>query len=108
MRLAVALLALVACVLVVSANVPSPTIEGPIGSPAGAFLQSTSFDLALVGYQQAEFFLSGTASAYTNVGPLGADGLWTVAPAGNSATGVRMQRRLRRAGRVRLGRTSAT
>jgi hypothetical protein len=34
-----------------------------------------------VGYEQAEYFISGTASAYTNTGPLGADGMWSVAPA---------------------------
>jgi hypothetical protein len=62
----------------VSAQVPSPTIEGPIAGPGGIWLQSTTFDLAQVGYTEAEYFLSGTARAYTNVGPLGTDGMWTV------------------------------
>jgi alpha/beta hydrolase family protein len=68
-----------------SAQVPSPTVEGPITSPGGAFLPSTTFDLATVGYRQEEYFVSGTASAYVNTGLLGEDGLWTVTP-GESAS----------------------
>jgi hypothetical protein len=59
---------------------PTPTIDGPITSPGSAFIQPTN-DLAQVGYVSEEYFISGTASAYANVGPLGRDGLWTVAPA---------------------------
>ena len=86
-RLPAAFLALLfALVLVsaVSAEVPTPTIEGPITGPGGVFLQSTSFDLGQVGYMEEEYFISGTASAYTNTGPLGLDGLWSVTP-GNTA-----------------------
>jgi hypothetical protein len=68
-----------------AAQVPSPTVEGPITSPDGAFIASTTFDLATVGYEQAEYFVSGTASAYTNTGPLGTDGVWSVAPSGTTA-----------------------
>src|SRR5262249_46404409 len=47
------------------AQVPSPTIEGPIASPAGAFIGSAGMvDLSQVGYEQQEYFISGTASAY--------------------------------------------
>ena len=57
------------------------TISGPItggnGSPAAV---TTAFDLGTVGYQQAEFFLSGTANAYTPTAPLAGDGRWSVAP----------------------------
>jgi hypothetical protein len=61
-------------------GVSSPAIEGPVTGGAGVpFDASTTFDLADVGYQQAEYFISGTASAYTNVGPLSDDGKWTVA-----------------------------
>lgn len=67
------------------AQVPSPTIEGPIASPQDAFISSTSFDLASVGYEQAEYFISGTATAYTNTAPLGTDGKWSVAPSGTTA-----------------------
>src|SRR5262245_30957523 len=78
--------AIVVFALVVSATaraqVPSPTIEGPIASPAGAFIGSAGMvDLSQVGYEQQEYFISGTASAYTSTGPLGDDGMWSVAPA---------------------------
>jgi hypothetical protein len=57
------------------------TISGPItggnGSPAAV---TTAFDLGTVGYQQAEFFLSGTATAYAPTAPLAGDGRWSVAP----------------------------
>jgi hypothetical protein len=63
------------------AQVPSPTIEGPIMGPGAPFVQTTSFDLGEVGYVQEEYFLSGTARAFTNTGPLGVDGKWSVVPA---------------------------
>jgi len=49
--------------------------------PGSAFIQATSFPLSQVGYVSEEFFIKGTATAYANVGPLGADGMWTVTPA---------------------------
>jgi len=82
-RLAAGLLApFFALVLVsaVSAEVPTPTIEGPITGPGSIFLQSTSFDLGQVGYMEEEYFISGTASAYTTTAPLGLDGRWSVTP----------------------------
>ena len=72
------------------AAVPNPTVEGPITSPGGAFLQSTTIDLASFGYQQAEYFLSGTASAYTSSVPLGPDGLWTATPGATAAYKTRI------------------
>jgi hypothetical protein len=36
------------------------------------------FDLADVGYVQAEYFMSGTARAFTSAAPLSSDGRWTV------------------------------
>ncbi len=75
------------CVLAapVFAQVPVPTIEGPVSGGTGApFIAATTFDLAEVGYTQSEYFVSGTASAYTNVGALDADGMWIVA-AGETA-----------------------
>jgi hypothetical protein len=68
-----------------AAQVSTPTVTGPITSPGGAFLPSTTFDLADVGYRQDEYFIEGTASAYANVGPLGDDGMWTVMPSGTTA-----------------------
>ena len=78
--LGVAFALVLAFVAAAGAEVPLPTVEGPISSPDGAFLQGTNFDLAQVGYVQQEYFISGTASAYTNTGPLGTDGHWSVAP----------------------------
>lgn len=70
--------------MIVGAEVPLPAIEGPITSPGTVFLPSTSFDLATVGYTQAEYFIAGTARAYTSAAPLGRDGRWTIEP-GDSA-----------------------
>jgi len=60
--------------------VAEPAVESPpaIGEPV---LISTSFDLAEQGYLQEEFFLSGTASAFTNLNELGSDGYWEAEPA---------------------------
>lgn len=56
-------------------GVPNPTLEPPAVAGNGViFIQSTSFDLAEVGYRQTELFMSGTARAFTNLGPLGEDG----------------------------------
>jgi hypothetical protein len=67
-------------------SVAAPAVEGPISGGMGMpSIASTTFDLAQVGYSEAEYFISGTATAYTKVGTLSADGLWTVAP-GNTAT----------------------
>ncbi|MGO8871885.1 MAG: alpha/beta hydrolase domain-containing protein, partial [Acidimicrobiales bacterium] len=39
---------------------------------------TTSFDLNTVGYEQKEYFLSGTATAYTSAKSLTSNGRWTV------------------------------
>ena len=54
-----------------------PSIETPpdIGDLS---LISTFFDLGSVGFIQQEFFLSGTASSFTNLNELGSYGLWEV------------------------------
>jgi hypothetical protein len=62
----------------------SPTVTGPVTGPGAVVLNSTRFDLSQVGYQQSEFFLSGTASSYQPVSPLDATGRWTVASASTS------------------------
>ena len=77
----------------VSAQVPSPTLEGPVSGGAGIhLLGTTTFDLAEVGYVQTEYFISGTATAYTHVGadPLTSDGRWTVAPGETAAYKTRI------------------
>jgi hypothetical protein len=60
--------------------VTEPTVELPpdIGVPV---LIGTSFDFAEQGYVQEEFFLSGTASSYSNLNELGSDGRWEAEPA---------------------------
>lgn len=58
------------------ATKPRATVEGPIAG--NTFVSATAFSLADVGYQQAEYFLSGTASSYTARGTLGSDGKWSV------------------------------
>ena len=57
-----------------------PIVELPpdLGDPV---LVSTFFNLADVGFVQEEFFLSGTASAFTNLSTLESDGRWEVEPA---------------------------
>lgn len=61
------------------ASVASPKVEGPItGGKGMPFIASTTFDLAQVGYSEAEYFISGTATAYSNAAPLLADGKWNV------------------------------
>jgi hypothetical protein len=59
-----------------AANVSGPATGGS-GMPSVA---TTSFNLKDVGYQQSEFFLSGTASRYTPKTFLTNDGKWNVAP----------------------------
>lgn len=72
-------------------NVQNPTVAGPVTGGSGApFVAGTLFDLAEVGYSQAEYFFAGTASAYTNVGELTPDGMWTAIPAGTAAYKTRM------------------
>ena len=64
------------------ASVPTPTIQGPIlPSSKISFLGSTLFSPSAVGYEQSEYFLSGTASSYTSPKPLLKNGQWDVEPA---------------------------
>src|SRR5262249_54004133 len=86
---ALATILLLSVTVVAHADVPLPTVEGPITSPGSAFVQASGADLT-VGYQQEEYFLSGTATAYTNTAPLGTDGLWSVAPGDSSAYKTRI------------------
>ena len=61
-----------------AATVRSPRIEGPIDAGRAPFVAGTAFDLAKVGYEQAEYFITGTADAWAARGDLGSDGRWTV------------------------------
>ncbi|HXQ61404.1 MAG TPA: alpha/beta hydrolase domain-containing protein [Acidimicrobiales bacterium] len=59
-------------------TVPVPAVEGPITGPGSPSIIGTSFDLAPVGYQEDEYFISGTATSYALVGRAPADGRWKV------------------------------
>jgi Alpha/beta hydrolase domain len=98
------------CALLVSgfsdlarAAAASPTLSAPVtggngiplvfsGQPADAVpgVDRPVFDFASVGYSQTEYFLDGTASAYSPVGPLTNDGKWTVAPTSSAAYRTRI------------------
>ena len=72
---AVAILASALTALQASAAVPVPSITGPIpgdtpGSPDHNYtFLSTDIPLEAYGYVQQEFFMSGNATLYSNVGP---------------------------------------
>ena len=71
--------------------VRAEAVTGPVAGGNGAIvLQGTSFALGRVGYTQAEFFLSGTASSYTPAEPLAPGGRWRVAPASTAPYTTRM------------------
>ena len=56
-----------------------PVVEGPITEPGAPFVAGTTgIFLFEQGYEQIEFFISGTAKSFTNVGELGSDGVWDV------------------------------
>ncbi len=66
---------------VASSQVPTPKVQGPILPSSGiSYLGSTTFNPSVVGYEQSEFFLSGTATAYKSSQPLTKDGKWHVTP----------------------------
>jgi len=73
-----------------TATVANPSVQGPITGPGNPGGQSTFFNLASVGYSQAEYFVAGTANAYINVGELGEDGVWTATPASRAAYKTRI------------------
>lgn len=54
-----------------------PVAKPEAGTPA---LLLGSFDLATLGYNATEFFISGTATSYTPIADLGSDGRWSAAP----------------------------
>lgn len=77
--------ALVACVGLSGtayADAASPAEMGPVtgGNGKPVVFAHTNFDLASVGYAQSEYFLEGTADAYSPTAPLTTDGKWTVQP----------------------------
>jgi hypothetical protein len=74
-------------VLVAGANaaVPVPTLTGPISSPGSAFITPPgNLDLAASGYVEEEFFVEGTASAYSAAGAFLPDGRWAATRASSA------------------------
>ena len=60
--------------------IADPAIEDP--PDAGTFfLQLANFDLGELGYRSREYFISGTATAFTNLDLLRPNGIWTAEPA---------------------------
>jgi hypothetical protein len=73
------------------AGVPLATVTGPVTGGTGIDLEgTTSFRLSTVGYEQSEYFLSGTASAYTSKKPLTSNGRWNVTAASSAPYKTRM------------------
>jgi hypothetical protein len=70
-----------------AASVASPSVSGPVGGGTPAeWMFSTNFNLAQVGYQEKEFFVSGTAKSYTSNALLTTDGKWNnIVPTGTTA-----------------------
>jgi hypothetical protein len=62
-----------------------PTVVPATGGRGQAFIAAASGDLAAAGYEQSEFYISGTATAYQSGEPLTADGNWSVDPATTAA-----------------------
>jgi hypothetical protein len=67
----------------------TPVVTGPVtgghGAPTlGPPVPNTAFDLADVGYTSEEYFLSGSATAYSSSAPLTPDGQWTAQRAGTA------------------------
>jgi hypothetical protein len=78
----------VAVALIVAAAPSAPAaptaVSGPVTGGNGIALASTLFDLGTVGYQESEFFVSGTATAYAPAGPFASDGRWAAAETGGA------------------------
>ena len=77
------LMALLTAPNLAQASAPAPVLDGPIAG--GPFIQATTLDLGQVGYLQEEYFMSGTARAYTAVTPLSEDGKWAASLSGVTA-----------------------
>src|SRR5947207_3299944 len=63
------------------ASAAAPSIQAVSGEP---FLLLGSYDLAPLGYEKHEFFLSGTATSYKLNGAQAIDGKWAAVPAGSA------------------------
>jgi hypothetical protein len=76
---------------VASADAASPEVTPATGgNGVPVVFAHTTFDLSTVGYAQSEFFLSGTARAYTSAAALTPDGKWSVTPSSPAAYKTRI------------------
>ncbi len=61
-----------------------PTVSAPVPfsatNPIEPASLATTFPLSQVGYEQSEYFISGTATSYTSPTPLATNGQWSVTP----------------------------
>jgi hypothetical protein len=72
-------------------SVPTPTLSVP--TVQGNGIQTLLADLSQLGhygYVQQEFFMAGTARAYTTAGPVGANGQWSIAKASSAPYKTRL------------------
>lgn len=64
------------------AAVARPLVEGPVtGGRGRPTVSGTAFDLSQFGYVTEEFFLTGTAQAYSNANEFTSDGRWRISRA---------------------------
>ena len=73
-----------------AASAPLPSVTGPLAGPVasgadGGMSVVSATVLQQSGYQEKEFFISGTAQAYDFVGTPKTNGRWMVAPAAGSS-----------------------
>lgn len=59
-------------------GVAEASVEGPITAGKGVRVGVGNFDGSPFGYKEEEYFLSGSATAYTSPEPLSEDGNWSV------------------------------
>ncbi|WP_203918892.1 alpha/beta hydrolase domain-containing protein [Rugosimonospora africana] len=70
--------------------VPDPLVTGPVSGGSGRPVTSSPVPLGPSGYVEQEWFLSGTATGYTQAGNWGSDGRWAVQPAEQAAYRTRI------------------
>jgi hypothetical protein len=63
--------------LIAAAVITGPITGGDRGQPFAGMTPGTQTES---GFTESEFFMGGTATAFKPTGPIGADGMWTVAP----------------------------
>lgn len=87
LRVTAAALAMAAAPVPSLAQVAAPTVEAQQGKPT---LMYGGYDLAALGYQMEEFFLSGNAGSYQIAPPVSGDGNWKASPAATAPYATRV------------------